>query len=179
MAKDTSDADSQHKRLGLLKDQVHLVKRKDSDRHEIAPIQDQLSFEKGFFIVIRACQLLAQKNDGIILVGVAGPSGAGKTVFTEKILNFMPSIAVISMDNYNDASRIVDGNFDGESSSGLLLCDAFFYHYYFGALTGCKLHSMIKHKSPEGRMALLISPVLLRNKHLYLFMLGHAYNPLA
>ncbi|KAJ1412047.1 P-loop containing nucleoside triphosphate hydrolase [Sesbania bispinosa] len=112
MAKDTSGSDSHHRRHGLLKDQVHLVKRRDSDRYEIAPIQDQLSFEKGFFIVIRACQLLAQKNDGIILVGVAGPSGAGKTVFTEKILSFMPSIAVISMDNYNDSSRIVDGNFD-------------------------------------------------------------------
>ncbi|KAK7306986.1 hypothetical protein VNO77_39656 [Canavalia gladiata] len=112
MAKDTSDSDSHNRRPGLLKDQVNLVKRKDSDRYEIASIQDQLSFEKGFFIVIRACQLLAQKNDGIILVGVAGPSGAGKTVFTEKILSFMPSIAVISMDNYNDSSRIVDGNFD-------------------------------------------------------------------
>ncbi|KAL1317807.1 hypothetical protein HN51_069996 [Arachis hypogaea] len=112
MANDTSGADSHHKRLGLLKDQVHLVKRKDSDRYEVASIQDQLSFEKGFFIVIRACQMLAQKNDGIILVGVAGPSGAGKTVFTEKILGFMPSITVISMDNYNDSSRIVDGNFD-------------------------------------------------------------------
>ncbi|KAJ6768573.1 INORGANIC PYROPHOSPHATASE TTM2 [Salix koriyanagi] len=41
-----------------------------------------------------------------------GPSGAGKTIFTEKILNFMPSVAVISMDNYNDSSRVVDGNFD-------------------------------------------------------------------
>lgn len=112
MAQDSSIAESPRRKPGLLRDQVQLVKRKDSDRYEIVPIQDSLSFEKGFFIVIRACQLLAQKNDGIIVVGVAGPSGAGKTVFTEKVLNFMPSIALISMDNYNDSSRIIDGNFD-------------------------------------------------------------------
>lgn len=108
--------DSPRRRSGLLRDQVQLVKKKDSDRYEIIPIPDSLSFEKGFYAVIRACQLLAQKNDGIIFVGVAGPSGAGKTVFTEKILHFMPSIAVITMDNYNDSSRIIDGNFDGISS---------------------------------------------------------------
>ncbi|CAI9785327.1 unnamed protein product [Fraxinus pennsylvanica] len=112
MAQDTSNSESTQRRHGLLKDQVRLVKRKDSDRYEIAPIPDNLSFEKGFFVVVRACQLLSQKNDGLILVGVAGPSGAGKTVFTEKMLSFMPSIAVISMDNYNDASRIIDGNYD-------------------------------------------------------------------
>ncbi|KNA10131.1 hypothetical protein SOVF_147260 [Spinacia oleracea] len=107
------DSSHHHKKAGLLKDQVRLVKRKeDNSRYEIIPIKASLSFEKGFFVVIRACQLLAQNNDGITLVGLAGPSGAGKTVFTEKILNFMPTIAVISMDNYNDATRIVDGNFD-------------------------------------------------------------------
>lgn len=115
MAQDTSGADSPRRRSGLLRDQVQLIKKKDNNRYEIVPIQDSLSFEKGFFIVIRACQLLAQKNDGITFVGVAGPSGAGKTVFTEKVLNFMPSIAVITMDNYNDSSRIIDGNFDGKS----------------------------------------------------------------
>lgn len=121
MAQDTSSgADSPRRRPGLLRDQVQLIKKKDSDRYEIVPIEDTLSFEKGFFIVIRACQLLAQKNHGIILVGVAGPSGAGKTIFTEKVLNFMPSIAVITMDNYNDSSRIIDGNFDGNYD--ILLC---------------------------------------------------------
>ncbi|KAH0938466.1 LOW QUALITY PROTEIN: hypothetical protein HID58_005927, partial [Brassica napus] len=91
--------------LGLLRDQVQLIKRKDSGRYEI-----------GFYAVIRACQLLAQKNDGLILVGLAGPSGAGKTVFTEKILNFMPSIAIINMDNYNDGTRVIDGTLmDGKS----------------------------------------------------------------
>ncbi|XP_023530575.1 uridine-cytidine kinase C isoform X1 [Cucurbita pepo subsp. pepo] len=104
--------ESPRRRSGLLRDQVQLVRKKDSNRYEILRIQDPLSFDKGFFIVIRACQLLSQNNDGIILVGVAGPSGAGKTVFTEKVLNFIPSIAVITMDNYNDASRIIDGNFD-------------------------------------------------------------------
>ncbi|KAK8604601.1 hypothetical protein V6N13_099536 [Hibiscus sabdariffa] len=113
MAQDTLPAaESPRRRSGLLRDQVQLTKRKDCDRYEIVPIEDKLSFEKGFFIVICACQLLAQKNEGLVLVGVAGPSGAGKTVFTEKVLNFMPSIAVITMDNYNDASRIIDGNFD-------------------------------------------------------------------
>ncbi|KAK9676092.1 hypothetical protein RND81_11G053300 [Saponaria officinalis] len=112
MAQEGYASGSPRRKPGLLKDQLRLVKRKDCSRYEIAPIQEPLSFEKGFFIVVRACQLLAHKNDGMILIGIAGPSGAGKTVFTEKIQNYKPSIAVISMDNYNDASRIVDGNFD-------------------------------------------------------------------
>lgn len=109
------------RKQGLLKDQVRLVKRKDCDRSEIVQIKDTLSFEKGFFVVIRACQLLVQTNEGIILVGLAGPSGAGKTAFSEKILNFMPSVAVISMDNYNDATRVIDGNFDGKIFKSLFV----------------------------------------------------------
>ncbi|XP_076914355.1 inorganic pyrophosphatase TTM2-like [Bidens hawaiensis] len=112
MDQDNSNAESNSRKQRLLKDQVRLVKRKDNAQFEIVPIKDSLSFEKGFFVVIRACQMLAQKNDGIILIGLAGPSGAGKSAFTDKIVSFMPSVAVISMDNYNDATRVIDGNFD-------------------------------------------------------------------
>lgn len=139
MAQDTFGTESHQRHLGRLKNQVRFVKRKDSERYEVSPIQDQLSFENGFFIVFHACQLLVQKNDGMILVGVAGPSGAGKTVFTEKILNFMPDIAVISMDNYNDSSRIVDGNFDGKLSFDLFLCDAL--AFFLWCIIRIKRHS--------------------------------------
>lgn len=46
-------------------------------------------------------------------VGLAGPSGSGKTAFSEKIQNFIPGCAILSMDNYNDGSKVIDGNFDG------------------------------------------------------------------
>jgi hypothetical protein len=50
----------------------------------------------------------------LLQVGLAGPSGSGKTAFSEKVRSFIPGCTVLSMDNYNDASRLIDGNFDGE-----------------------------------------------------------------
>lgn len=47
-------------------------------------------------------------------IGLAGPSGSGKTAFSEKVRSFIPGCALLSMDNYNDASRLIDGNFDGD-----------------------------------------------------------------
>ena len=54
MVQDASRSESTHQKPGLLKDQVQLARRRDSDRYEIVPIPDPLSFEKGFFAVIRA-----------------------------------------------------------------------------------------------------------------------------
>ena len=80
---------------------------------QIVGIDEDLSFDKGFFLTIRAIQLLKKNAAGEpILVGVAGPSGAGKTVFCQKIQAFMPGLCVLSMDMYNDASMLLDGNFD-------------------------------------------------------------------
>ncbi|GMH38094.1 hypothetical protein BSKO_05978 [Bryopsis sp. KO-2023] len=103
------------RRKGLLKDQLELDKFLTKDgrvRYTIKPIADQLSFDKGFFVFIRAVQLLMSQNEGTIVVGLAGPSGSGKTAFSKKVKSFMQGVAVISMDNYNDGSKVVDGNFD-------------------------------------------------------------------
>lgn len=45
-------------------------------------------------------------------MGLAGPSGAGKTAFAHKLQNLIPGCALLSMDNYNDGSKVIDGNFD-------------------------------------------------------------------
>lgn len=42
-----------------------------------------------------------------------GPSGSGKTAFSAKVTDFLPGVTVLGLDNYNDASRLIDGNFDG------------------------------------------------------------------
>eukprot|EP00873_Tetraselmis_striata_P002788 jgi/Tetstr1/423052/TSEL_013823.t1 len=98
----------------LLKNQLKLckVKRCGVTRVEIVPLQEQLSFDKGFYVFIRAIQLLSTHNDGVIMVGLAGPSGSGKTAFSAKVKNLIPGIAVLSMDNYNDSSLLIDDNFD-------------------------------------------------------------------
>ena len=48
----------------------------------------------------------------LVVVGLAGPSGAGKTVFGEKLRELLPGSALLSMDMYNDGARVVDANYD-------------------------------------------------------------------
>ncbi|GLI71290.1 hypothetical protein VaNZ11_016424 [Volvox africanus] len=100
---------------GLLKEQLELVKVKLDDgrtRYTIRAIEETLSFDKGFYVFVRALQMLKASNTGTVVVGVAGPSGSGKTAFSEKIKNLMPGVAVISMDMYNDGTKVIDDNFD-------------------------------------------------------------------
>ena len=54
---------SSGRKLGLLKHQLHLVKRKSprgTERYEVEQVDETLSFDKGFFLFIRAIQLLTQ-----------------------------------------------------------------------------------------------------------------------
>ncbi|KAG2443404.1 hypothetical protein HXX76_001762 [Chlamydomonas incerta] len=107
--------DSAHKPKGLLKEQLELVKVKIEDgrtRYTIKAIEETLSFDKGFYVFVRALQMLKANNTGTVVVGVAGPSGSGKTAFSEKVKGLMPGVAVISMDMYNDGTKVIDDNFD-------------------------------------------------------------------
>mmetsp|Transcript_27853 Transcript_27853/g.33811 ORF Transcript_27853/g.33811 Transcript_27853/m.33811 type:complete len:609 (+) Transcript_27853:414-2240(+) len=112
---DLSGADSSPMGTGLLKNQIRAVRsytESGGERIEIQPIESELSFDKGLFMFIRAIQTLRQHTEGNIVVGLAGPSGAGKTVFSEKVRNFLPGCALLPMDMYNDGTKVVDANFD-------------------------------------------------------------------
>ena len=87
----------------------------------LAPVTEVLSFDTGFFMALKAVQLLREHQvagpDGVaplVVVALGGPSGAGKTVFAEKLGNMLPGSALISMDCYNDGSKCIDDNFDDE-----------------------------------------------------------------
>lgn len=56
--------------------------------------------------------MLKDVRERPVVVGLAGPSGAGKTVFSQKIKHFVPGCCVLSMDMYNRGDLVVDGNFD-------------------------------------------------------------------
>lgn len=63
---------------GLLKNQLELVKRKDCERYTIAKIPENLSFEKGFYMFIRACQLLGKKMKVLVWLVWPGLPERGK-----------------------------------------------------------------------------------------------------
>jgi hypothetical protein len=44
-----------------------------------------LNGAQGFYVFIRALQLLRAHNQGVVLVGLGGASGSGKTAFSEKV----------------------------------------------------------------------------------------------
>ncbi|KXZ47707.1 hypothetical protein GPECTOR_33g589 [Gonium pectorale] len=84
----------------------------DSRSQSPARVQRKEGKAKGFYVFVRALQMLKSANTGTVVVGVAGPSGSGKTAFSEKVKSLMPGVALISMDMYNDGSKVIDDNFD-------------------------------------------------------------------
>ncbi|KAK7362560.1 hypothetical protein VNO77_04676 [Canavalia gladiata] len=66
-----------------------------------------VSFDHGYYLLVKSIQELREKKDGLVTVGIGGPSGSGKTSLAEKVASVI-GCTVISMENYRDG--VDEGN---------------------------------------------------------------------
>ncbi|XP_031111622.1 uncharacterized protein LOC116015635 isoform X1 [Ipomoea triloba] len=66
-----------------------------------------VSFDHGYYLLVKSIQELRSKKDGLVMVGIGGPSGSGKSSLAEKVASVI-GCAVISMENYR--TGIDEGN---------------------------------------------------------------------
>ncbi|KAL0408964.1 UNVERIFIED_CONTAM: Inorganic pyrophosphatase TTM2 [Sesamum radiatum] len=58
-----------------------------------------VSFDHGYYLLVKSVQELRSKKDGVVTVGIGGPSGSGKSSLAEKVASVI-GCTVISMENY-------------------------------------------------------------------------------
>lgn len=59
------------------------------------------SFDHGYYLLVKSIQELREKKEGIVTVGIGGPSGSGKSSLAEKVASVI-GCTVVSMENYRD-----------------------------------------------------------------------------
>ncbi|XP_017970809.1 PREDICTED: uncharacterized protein LOC18609780 isoform X2 [Theobroma cacao] len=60
-----------------------------------------VSFDHGYYLLVKSIQELREKKEGIVTVGIGGPCGSGKTSLAEKVASVI-GCTVIPMENYRD-----------------------------------------------------------------------------
>ncbi|KAB2041683.1 hypothetical protein ES319_D02G164800v1 [Gossypium barbadense] len=58
-----------------------------------------VSFDHGYYLLVKSIQELREKKEGLVTVGIGGPSGSGKTSLAEKVASVI-GCTVIPMENY-------------------------------------------------------------------------------
>ncbi|PIN16266.1 Uridine kinase [Handroanthus impetiginosus] len=66
-----------------------------------------VSFDHGYYLLVKSIQELRSKKDGVVTIGIGGPSGSGKSSLAEKVASVI-GCTVISMENYR--TGIDDGH---------------------------------------------------------------------
>nr|XP_027098427.1 uncharacterized protein LOC113717812 isoform X1 [Coffea arabica] len=66
-----------------------------------------VSFDHGYYLLVKSIQELRSKKDGLVTVGIGGPSGSGKTSLADKVVSVI-GCTIISMENYR--TGLDDGN---------------------------------------------------------------------
>ncbi|XP_050373244.1 uncharacterized protein LOC126790911 isoform X2 [Argentina anserina] len=77
-----------------------------------------VSFDRGYYLLVKSIQELREKKEGLVTVGIGGPSGSGKTSLAEKVASVI-GCTVVSMENYRDG--IDEGNDLGTINFDLLV----------------------------------------------------------
>lgn len=67
-----------------------------------------MSFDHGYYLLVKSIQELREKKKGLVTVGIGGPCGSGKTSLADKVASVI-GCTVISMENYRDG--VDDGNY--------------------------------------------------------------------
>ncbi|KAI4357645.1 hypothetical protein L6164_001581 [Bauhinia variegata] len=62
-----------------------------------------VSFDHGYYLLVKSIQELREKKEGLVTVGIGGPSGSGKTSLAEKVASVI-GCTLISMENYRDGA---------------------------------------------------------------------------
>ncbi|KAI3453125.1 hypothetical protein Pfo_009788 [Paulownia fortunei] len=58
-----------------------------------------VSFDHGYYLLVKSIQELRSKKDGVVTIGIGGPIGSGKSSLAEKVASVI-GCTVISMENY-------------------------------------------------------------------------------
>ncbi|EGC33490.1 hypothetical protein DICPUDRAFT_98541 [Dictyostelium purpureum] len=83
-----------------------------TNKFEIKPVPYTLSFDQGFFHAIRAIELLSEQDPKrTIILGIAGPVGAGKSTLANKIGGLVNGI-IVSLQDFVKLENVKDNNYD-------------------------------------------------------------------
>ncbi|XP_015895495.3 uncharacterized protein LOC107429338 isoform X1 [Ziziphus jujuba] len=66
-----------------------------------------VSFDHGYYLLVKSIQELRERKEGLVTVGIGGPSGSGKTSLAEKVASVI-GCTVVSMENYR--AGVDEGN---------------------------------------------------------------------
>ncbi|BAH92562.1 Os04g0280250 [Oryza sativa Japonica Group] len=70
-----------------------------------------LSFDRGFYLLVKAIQELRERKDGLVVtVGIGGPTGSGKTSLAEKVASVLGCVVIVSMEDYRTVAGADDGS---------------------------------------------------------------------
>ncbi|KYR00647.1 adenylate cyclase domain-containing protein [Tieghemostelium lacteum] len=111
---DVIESDASHVRDSQFEEELDISAELNSttNEYEIKTIPYTLSFDQGFFHAIKAIELLAEKDPNkVIVVGIAGPVGAGKSTLAQKIAGLVNAI-VIPLQDFIKLEAVKDNNYD-------------------------------------------------------------------